>query len=119
MPVTYDAPLKHILSAIEHAAAVSGLSTKSSAQESLRDVADPVLEGAARFAREVLSPLNPVGDRTPERCTPEGVITSPGFADAYRRFRADGWSMLGAPAEDGGMGLPLLIGTACGEMWAS
>jgi len=119
MPVTYDAPLQHIRSAIEHAAAVSGLSSDSSMQDSLGDVADSVLEGAARFAREVLSPLNPVGDRTPARCTPEGVITSPGFADAYRRFRADGWAMLGAPAEDGGMGLPVLIGTACGEMWAS
>jgi alkylation response protein AidB-like acyl-CoA dehydrogenase len=119
MPVTYDAPLKHIRSAIEHAAAASGLSSSSSLTDSLGDVSDAVLEGAARFAREVLSPLNPVGDRTPARCTPEGVITSPGFADAYRRFRADGWSMLGAPAEDGGMGLPVLIGTACGEMWAS
>jgi alkylation response protein AidB-like acyl-CoA dehydrogenase len=119
MPVTYDAPLKHIRSAIEHAAAVSGLSSNSSLQDSLGDVADAVLEGAARFAREVLSPLNPVGDRTPARCTPEGVITSPGFADAYRRFRTDGWSMLGAPAADGGMGLPVLISTACGEMWAS
>jgi acyl-CoA dehydrogenase len=119
MPVTYDAPLEHIRSAIEHAAASSGLSTNPLAQESLGDVVDSVLEGAARFAREVLSPLNPVGDRTPARWTPAGVITSPGFADAYRRFRADGWSMLGAPAEDGGMGLPLLVSTACGEMWAS
>jgi alkylation response protein AidB-like acyl-CoA dehydrogenase len=119
MPVTYDAPLKHIRLAMKHAATASGLSTNSSVQESLGDVADSVLEGAARFAREVLSPLNPVGDRTPARCTPEGVITSPGFADAYRRFRADGWSMLGAPAEDGGMGLPVLVNTACGEMWAS
>ena len=117
MPAPYEAPLKHIRSAIDHAADASGLSSIASVQESLGDVTDAVLEGAARFAREVLSPLNPAGDRTPARCTPEGVITSPGFADAYRRFRADGWSSLGAPVEDGGMGLPALVGAACGEIW--
>src|SRR5689334_24284388 len=118
MPVTYDAPLKHIRSAIEHAAATSGLSSNSSLQDSLGDVADAVLEGAARFAREVLSPLNPVGDRNPSRCTPEGVTTPPGFVDAYNRFRTDGWTSLSAPVEDGGMGLPTLVAAATGEMWA-
>ena len=100
------------------AARVSGLDSIASVQESLGGVAESVLEGAARFAREVLSPLNPIGDRTPARCTPEGVVTSPGFAAAYNRFREDGWPSLGAPAEDGGMGLPTLIGVAVGEMWA-
>ncbi len=79
---------------------------------------DSVLENAARFAHDVLSPLNPIGDRTPAKCTPEGVVTSPGFADAYRRFRDDGWTALSAPTDDGGMGLPTLIAAATGEMWA-
>ncbi len=115
---TYDAPLKQIRLALNHAAEASGLAALPSMQESSGDVTDAVLEGAARFAGEVLSPLNPIGDRTPARCTPEGVTTTPGFADAYQRFRADGWSALGAPVEDGGMGLPVLVGAACGEMWA-
>src|SRR5690348_10332334 len=110
MPGPYDAPLEQIRTALHHAARVSGLHTLAAAQESLGDVADSVLENAARFARDVLSPLNPIGDRAPARCTPAGVTTSPGFADAYARFRADGWSSLGE--------LPILIGTACGEMWA-
>jgi alkylation response protein AidB-like acyl-CoA dehydrogenase len=118
MPTPYDAPLAQIRIALDHASRVSGLQSIGSVQESLGDVADSVLEGAARFAREVLSPLNPVGDRTPARCTPEGVVTSPGFADAYGRFRADGWPSLSAPAEDGGMGLPTLVAVATGEMWA-
>jgi 3-(methylthio)propanoyl-CoA dehydrogenase len=118
MPASYDAPLKHIRLALDHAADTSGLAFIASMQESLGDVADAVLEGAARFAREVLSPLNPVGDRTPAHCTQQGVTTTPGFAAAYARFRADGWSALDAPAEDGGMGLPGLVAAACGEMWA-
>jgi len=119
MTRTYDAPLKDIRSAIDRAAAVSGLDSMPDAREALGDLTDSVLENAARFAREVLSPLNPVGDRTPARCTPEGVVTSPGFADAYSRFRDDGWTSLGAPADDGGMGLPTLVAVATGEMWGA
>src|SRR5688572_23541707 len=80
MPNTYDAPLKHIRSSIDLAAEVTGLralpgmspdmSPKMS--ELLGDVTDSVLEGASKFAREVLSPLNPTGDRVPAQCTAEG-----------------------------------------------
>ena len=118
MPNAYEAPLKHIRSSIDLAAATAGLQAVPAVHESLADVADSVLENAARFAHDVLSPLNPIGDRTPAKCTPEGVVTSPGFADAYRRFREDGWTSLSAPTEDGGMGLPTLIAVATGEMWA-
>ncbi len=119
MPNTYDAPLKKIRSTLELAASTTGLHLIGAAKESLSaDVTDSVLDNAARFAREVLSPLNPVGDRSPARCTDAGVVTSPGFAEAYRRFREDGWSSLSAPAEDGGMGLPTLVAAATGEMWA-
>jgi alkylation response protein AidB-like acyl-CoA dehydrogenase len=118
MPTPYDAPLEPIRTALAHANRASGLQSIASVQESLGDVADSVLEGAARFAREVLSPLNPIGDRTPARCTPDGVVTSPGFAQAYQRFRADGWTSLSAPVEDGGVGLPTLVAVATGEMWA-
>ena len=119
MPNAYDAPLKNIRAAIDVAASVTGLQSIAGANESLSaDVTDSVLENAAKFAREVLSPLNPIGDRTPARCTETGVVTSPGFADAYRRFREDGWSSLSAPVEDGGMGLTTLVAAATGEMWA-
>lgn len=118
MPAPYDAPLTQIRSAVDHAAASTGLDSIATLRESLDEVTDSVLESAARFARDVLSPLNPVGDRTPSHLTAEGVISSPGFADAYRRFRADGWTSLGASEDDGGMGLPTLIAAATGEMWA-
>jgi 3-(methylthio)propanoyl-CoA dehydrogenase len=118
MPNAYDAPLKHIRSSIDLAAATTGLDSVPEVRDALADVADSVLENAARFAHDVLSPLNPIGDRSPATCTEQGVVTSPGFPDAYRRFREDGWSSLSAPAEDGGMGLPTLIAVATGEMWA-
>ena len=117
MPATYYAPLKDIRSTIDQAAQASGLASITSMQESLGDVTDAVLESAARFAREVLSPLNPIGEFTPARYTAEGVITTPGFADAYRRFVPTGGHLsvrlrrrrhgLAGPGRRGG-----------GEMWA-
>jgi alkylation response protein AidB-like acyl-CoA dehydrogenase len=118
MPTAYEAPLAHIRTAIDQAAATTGLIEFDGYAESLGEVADSVLENAARFAREVLSPLNPIGDRTPSKCTPEGVVTPPGFPAAYRRFRSDGWTALNVPAEHGGLGLPTLVAVATSEMWA-
>src|SRR5262249_23313680 len=56
--------------------------------------------------------------RTHSRCGPEGVVTPPGFPEAYRRFREDGWVSLSAPTEYGGQGLPGVLAVATGEMWA-
>src|SRR5262245_57734036 len=118
MTVHYEAPLPQIRHAIDQAAASTGLIRLPACRDALTDVADSVLENAARFAREVLSPLNPIGDRSPARCTPEGVVCSPGFVEAYERFAADGWTALGAPAEYGGLALPMLVSAAAAEMWA-
>jgi len=118
MTTPYDAPVTQMRSAIDHAARATGLDRVARARDALADVAESVLDNSARFAREVLSPLNPIGDRQPPRCTSEGVTASPGFGAAYERFRQDGWTTLNAPAEAGGMGLPSLIAAAAGEMWA-
>ena len=55
------------------------------------ELIDAVLEAAGRFAGDILSPLNPVGDREGARwlAVSDGkgeVRTAPGFADAYRHF---------------------------------
>ena len=117
MPNRYQAPLTLIRLALNQAAENSGAHALTGYREVLADLAAPVLENAARFAAEVLSPLNPVGDRNPARCESKQVSTPPGFIEAYRRFRADGWVSLAAPEEYGGQGLPTLIAAAVTEMW--
>lgn len=117
MPNRYCAPLSLMRLALNQAAELSGAVTLRGYTDILTELADPILEHATRFAGEVLSPLNPVGDRTPPRLEAQGVVTSPGFADAYRRFRADGWVSLAAPQEYGGQGLPTLLAAAVTEMW--
>ena len=83
-----------------------------------RDVIDAVLEEAAKFAEQVLAPLNQSGDA--EGCTfdasTHGVRTPKGFKDAFTKFVDGGWIGLTAREAFGGQGLPETIGAALKEM---
>jgi acyl-CoA dehydrogenase len=103
--------------AIDQAAACSGLRAVASHADAIASFAEPVLASAALFARDVLSPLNRVGDASSSTCTSGGVVTAPGFREAYRQFCDSGWPSLSAPEAYGGQGLPLLISAAVTEMW--
>lgn len=119
MSSSYEAPIALMRLALAQAAQTSGADVIEGYGETLSAVAEPVLEGAARFAAEVLSPLNRLGDRLPSHLElGGGVVTPPGFTTAYRRFREDGWASLSAPAERGGQGLPMLLAAPVTEMWA-
>ena len=78
-----------------------------------------VLDEAGRLARDVLAPLNAVGDH--EGCRLEnGVVRTPsGFADAFDALKSGGWTALDCDPAYGGQGLPYLMGTAVGEMFVS
>ncbi len=117
MPTPYEAPLALIRAAIDQAARATELRSIPGREEALGDTADAVLQGAARIAREVLSPLNAVGDAAASRLTAQGVVTPNGFREAYRRFCTDGWPTVSAPQEFGGQGLPMLLGAAATETW--
>ncbi len=83
------------------------------------DFTGPVLEEAGKICSELLSPLNPVGDR--EGCRLEnGIVRTPtGFKDAFDRVRDGGWTALDMPEEFGGQGLPHVMGTAVGEYFSA
>lgn len=88
-------------------------------QEVGPELAEAVLEEAAKLAAEVLAPLNKSGDLQGARIGPEGVIAADGFTEAYQKFIEGGWNGLGCPVEHGGQGLPELLNTATQEMWNS
>lgn len=77
-----------------------------------------VVDEAARFSREVLAPLNAIGDR--EGCTwRDGEVRTPaGFADAYRQYREAGWPSLPCDPSLGGQGLPVVAQVAVQELTA-
>jgi alkylation response protein AidB-like acyl-CoA dehydrogenase len=83
------------------------------------EVVDAVLGEAAKFAQEVLDPLNRQGDRQGARLA-EGKVTAPaGFKEAYRTFIEAGWNGLGGEPQYGGQGLPHLVAVPVQEIWKS
>jgi acyl-CoA dehydrogenase len=84
------------------------------------ELADNVLEEAAKFAQNVLEPLNQSGDQEGARWTPEGVRVPKGFKEAYAAYVAAGWSQLGVSESEGGQGMPQVLNTVVEEiMFAS
>jgi alkylation response protein AidB-like acyl-CoA dehydrogenase len=83
-----------------------------------RELIDAVLEEAARFASQVLAPLNQSGDS--EGCrydaATRSVQTPKGFKQAFAQYVEGGWIGLTAKEEFGGQGLPETVGAALKEM---
>ena len=113
----YVAPLKDIRFVMQSLAGLDEVVALPGCEEASPDVVDAILEEAAKFAGEVLSPLNRVGDTQGARWHDRVVSTSPGFREAYGQFVENGWNGLGCDPEFGGQGLPRLLSTAVSEMW--
>ena len=113
----YSAPLKDIRFVMQELAGLEQVVTLPGCEEATPDVVDAILEEAARFSGEVLSPLNRLGDTNGAKWKDTVVTTTPGFKEAYRQFVDNGWNGLGCDPEFGGQGLPRLLSTAVSEMW--
>ncbi|MEP4198611.1 MAG: acyl-CoA dehydrogenase C-terminal domain-containing protein [Aliishimia sp.] len=83
------------------------------------DFTSAILEEAGKISSEVLQPLNTVGDV--EGCTLEnGVVRTPtGFKAAFEQVKEGGWPGLDMPEEYGGQNMPVVIGSAVGEMFSA
>ena len=79
---------------------------------------DPIMEEQARFAENVVAPLSRSGDEEGVGFA-DGKVTLPkGWKEAYRMYVENGWPLLEAGEEFGGMGLPSTMGIALSEALA-
>ncbi len=115
----YRAPIKEMRFVMDEIAGFKELAGLPGYEEATPDLADAVLEEAARFTGEVLAPLNHIGDKQGCKLTSTGVTTPDGWKEAYAAFREAGWNGIASPAEFGGQGLPDTLGTAVKEMVCS
>jgi alkylation response protein AidB-like acyl-CoA dehydrogenase len=116
----YHAPLREMHFVLTELAGLDQVASLPGFEDATRDTAAAILDEAAKFATNVLDPLNVAGDRQGSRRQDDGsVITPPGFKDAYRQFCENGWNGLTKSTDYGGQGLPHLLGTAVEEMWHS
>ena len=84
------------------------------------DVVDQLLVEAARFAEEVIAPLNRVGDTEGARRLDDGSVATPtGFRKAYDAYVEAGWGAVSIDPTYGGGGFPHLVGLAVEEMFTA
>ncbi len=114
--MSYVAPVKDMLFAIEHLACIDQLTQLPGFEDAGLDTAAAVLEECAKFNEGVVAPLNVEGDLHPSAFKDGAVTTTAGFKEAYRQFTAGGWQGVQHPVDFGGQGLPKTIGAACVEM---
>lgn len=116
----YNAPLADMRFALRELSDLQRVAALPDA-DALADVelTDAILDQAARFAQEVLAPLDMPGDKEGAHWSPQGVTTPQGFRDAYQKFTEAGWNSLETSADLGGQGLPALLCNVVAEMFAS
>ena len=117
--MSYRAPVSDMLSTMRHVAGLDRLIADGLAPELDGGVAEAVLDEAAKFAADVIAPLNRVGDLNGSKLKDGAVTTPPGWKEAYKAWSEAGWNALPAPEAYGGQGLPTLLQSACIEMWNS
>ena len=115
----YRAPLKDLYFVLNELLGAQPLAGCAAHAEYSADLAESVLSESARFAEEVLEPINRSGDQEGAHWSEQGVRSAKGFREAYRQFVEGGWPQLRAPAHIGGQGAPLMLATAAQETWAS
>lgn len=113
----YQAPLEDMRFVLRHLIDLKSLAALPGFEEITPDIAESILEEAAKFAGTRLSPLNRAGD-IDGACWKDGqVTTTKGWKEAYSQFVADGWSALSCPGEFGGQNLPRVLSALVEEMW--
>lgn len=117
--MSYRAPVEDIVATMRHVAGLDRLVADGLAPELDGGMTEAILGEAAKFAGDVIAPLNMVGDKVGSTLKDGAVTTPPGWKEAYKAWAEAGWNALPAPEAYGGQGLPALVQSACTEMWNS
>ncbi len=116
----YKAPLRDIRFVMHEVLESEKLyQTLPGYEEATAELMDAIVDEGAKFCENVLAPLNQVGDEQGCKWSEEGVKTPDGFADAYKQYVENGWPALSAEPDDGGQGMPNLLGMVMSEMMGS
>ncbi|HWG75856.1 MAG TPA: acyl-CoA dehydrogenase [Steroidobacteraceae bacterium] len=114
----YQAPLPDLRFVLEELLEVGSLGRSSRYADFGVELLGQILEEAARFAQQVLAPINRLGDQVGASFRDGRVQMPAQFRDAYRQFVEGGWPTLTAATEHGGQGQPLVLAAAVEEIWS-
>lgn len=116
----FDAPVRDMQFIFHDLLELQKYSNLPGFEEATPDLIDAVLEESGKFAKDVLFPLNKIGDEQGcVRGADASVKTPDGFKQAYDQFVENGWPLLNKTPEFGGQGLPYVLGMATSEITSS
>lgn len=84
-----------------------------------KDDVKSVLEPIRKMCKELIEPLNEVGDSTPVRFENGKVIIPPGFGDLFHKLQEEGWGTSNLDDSEDAMVLPSLYYAMVNEMVAA
>lgn len=114
----YRAPVADFKFLFDHVVGLDQVAGTERFSDATPDMVEAILLEAGRVSSDVLAPLQRAGDLTPAVLENGKVRCTPGFEAGYRAIADGGWIGISAKPENGGMGLPMAIGTAVNEMMA-
>ncbi|MEM8551012.1 MAG: acyl-CoA dehydrogenase [Pseudomonadota bacterium] len=115
--MTYAAPAQEIAFALESVAGLADAREAGAINELSSEDTLAILTEAARFAEEVLAPLNTAGDHHHSTLRDGEVSTPPGWKEAYAAWVEAGWGSLTGDPAHGGQGLPMALQVAATDIW--
>ena len=119
MAVAYKAPIKDIVFGYEVVDTYDVIGKIPAFSDFTEDIVIPTMEECAKFAEEVLAPINAIGDQQGATIDNGKVSMPPEFVDAYKRFAEAGWASISLPSEIGGGGMPIALSGGTLEILSS
>jgi alkylation response protein AidB-like acyl-CoA dehydrogenase len=113
----FNAPIKDMNFTMNHVCDLANLAACDGMESADPEMIAQALEEAGKLAGEVLAPINQTGDQQ-GAVLENGVVRTPdGFKEAYAAYQEGGWNSVPFDEDFGGMGLPMIMGVACNELW--
>ncbi|MBN8528151.1 MAG: acyl-CoA dehydrogenase C-terminal domain-containing protein [Caulobacterales bacterium] len=117
--MAYKAPVRDLMFILNEVLEIDRYTNQPGFQDVSSELAQQILEEAARFSDEVIAPINNPGDKEGCHWAEGGVVTTPkGWKEAYHQMVEAGWPSLTADPAYGGQGMPSVIGSAVGQFTA-
>jgi alkylation response protein AidB-like acyl-CoA dehydrogenase len=117
--MAYKAPVRDLMFVLNEVLEIDRYSNQKGFEDISSDLVGQILEEGAKFAEEVIAPINHSGDKEGCHWAEGGVVTGPkGWKEAYKAMVEAGWPALSADPAYGGQGMPSVVGMAFGQFTA-
>ncbi|MEQ7155086.1 acyl-CoA dehydrogenase C-terminal domain-containing protein [Brevundimonas aurifodinae] len=117
--MAYKAPVRDLTFILNEVLEIDRYTNQPGFTDVSSDLVQQILEEGAKFAEEVIAPINHSGDKEGCHWSEGGVVTGPkGWKEAYQAMVEAGWPALTADPAYGGQGMPSIVGSAFGQFTA-